>query len=524
MRTRLAWLLTPMLIACGSDPKDTNGDGVADDVVEPNNVTVITPTNPLGFVAGEIRTTATGRPLSGATVEIFGGRITGEATTESPGTFELGPIAAGATFSLQASASGYFDAVMPGLVIDDEAGNFPTVNGALYVGPIQLLTNDGEYTVQVVAEDGQPVMGAEVTIETAARYFVGDLPRGTGFSSDATDQDGRVTVAGLPNVWALPPRYEPYAALTISVAPVDLDGDGAADLSGATMSVSGRDARNEALAPVIVLRHGGAQPLQAIASNVPGLVGAPASQPAIIAPQENVRVVFNKPIDRESVLVDLVDEDGANPLATAVVTGAFDNVVFIDPAEDLQPGAEYNLALRVHSLDGIPTEVLNLAAPLFAEDDPQAPISVLGSFVDVNGDGLFGTGNDAIELKLSRPVGRPGMSPAFRVELLIAIDLNGTSTIGDAPGELAPAGSPQPAPLVLQAAEPSPGNGAGPSGFTTLVAPRVTVLPMPLSRAGTSVDMEVRFTADQNDGQLVTTASGRRAPEKFTGPLTLVAR
>lgn len=524
MRTRLVWFLTPILLSCGSDPTDANGDGVADGVVEPNNVTVITPTKPLGYVAGDIRDAGSGRPISGATVAIFGGGISGETTTEGAGSFEIGPIAAGATFSIQITAGGYVDALMPGLTIDDEAGNFPTVNGALYVGPVQLLTSDGEYTVQVVAEDGQPVMGAEVTVETSARFFAAGLPRDTGFASGTTDQDGRVTVTGLPNVWSLPPSHEAHAALVINVAPVDSDGDGAADLSGTTMAVSGRDARNEALAPVIVLRRGGAQPLQVVASNVPGLAGAPPTQPSIIAPGEDIRIVFNKPVDRESILVDLVDETGSTPIATAAVTGAFDNLLFVDPAEDLEPGTEYNLAIRVHSLDSVPTEVLSLGSPVFAQDDPQTPIAVIGSYVDNDGDGLFGSGNDAIELRLSRPVGRPGASPAFRVELLVALDLNGTSTIGDAPGELAPPGAAQPPPLLLDAAEPSPGNGAGLSGFTTMVAPRVTLLPMPLSRAGTSVDMEVRFVAERNDGQLVTTASGRRAPEKFTGPLTLVTR
>jgi hypothetical protein len=75
---------------------------------------------------------------------------------------------------------------------------------------------------------------------------------------------------------------------------------------------------------------------------------------------------------------------------------------------------------------------------------------------------------------------------------------------------------------VLAAGEPSPGNGAGLSGFTRFVAPyAVPAFVNPLSNAGTNVDMEVRFVSDVNDGRLVTTAGGRRAPAIYTGPLTL---
>ncbi len=513
-----------LVLSCGSDPTDQNGDGIADDVAVPNNVTVIAPTKPLGYAAGEVWDAATGRPLADATVSLFGGGLSAESTSDAAGRFEFGPIAAGAVFSLQIAHGGHYDAVLSGLSIDDTAGQFPTVNGALFVGPIALLADDGAYTVQVVSEAGAPVMGASVTIETAVRFFDDGIARGTGYATGSTDPDGRIKVTGLPNVWSLPPHFEPSAALVIRVAPVDADGDGVFDLSGATVEVPGRDARNQALVPTVVLHRPGDQPLAALASNVPGLAGAPPTQPSIVAPAETVQIVFNKPIDRESVTVDLRNEDGSTAIQTSVVTGAFENVLFIDPVSDLTAGAEYNLAVRVQSKDDVPVEILTLASPFLIEDDRNQPIAVAASFVDHNGDGLWGTGNDTIELTVSTPVGRAGLSPAFRVEFLAALDLNGTATVGDGQGELAPAGFAQPPPLVLAASEPSPGNGAGLSGFTRIVAPLPVALVAPLSRAGTSVDMEVRFVPDENDGRLVTTGSGRRAPDVYTGPLTLISR
>ena len=518
---REVWAALLLLLSCGSDPDDANGDGIKDGVVDPNNVTVVAPTNPLGFVAGEVWDASTGQPLSDANVSLFGGGVDGQAVTDSTGRFQFGPLAAGASFSLRIDRSGYFDAVVSGLMIDDQAGDFPTVNGAIFVGPVALVTNDGQYSVQVVSEDGAPVTGANVTVETALRYFLGGTAQGTGHASAMTDADGRARISGLPNIWMLPPRLESVSSLVVNAAPVDLDGDGTADLSGATVDVPGRDARNQALIPTIVLRRPGDQPLAAIASNVPGLAGAPLTQPSLIAADETIRVVFNKPIDRDSVTVDLRNEDGTTPIQTSVVVSAFENTVLIDPAADLTAGAEYNVAVRVHSKDDVPTEVLSIAAPFFVHDDPAQPIVVIGSFVDRNNDGAWGTAGDTIELLVSAPIGRAGLSPAFRVEFLTALDFNGTATVGDGQGELPPAGFLPPPPLVLAAGEPNPGNGAGLSGFTRVIAPLPVTLPAPLSNAGTSVDMEVRFVSEPSDPRLITTPSGRRPPMIVTGSMTL---
>ena len=73
--------------------------------------------------------------------------------------------------SVKVDRAGYFDAVVSGLAIDDQAGMFPTVNGATFVGPIAVVASDGAYTVQVVSEDGAPVMGASVTVDPWLTIF-----------------------------------------------------------------------------------------------------------------------------------------------------------------------------------------------------------------------------------------------------------------------------------------------------------------------------------------------------------------
>lgn len=512
-------MLVPCSFSCGGNElSDNNGDGVADGIVEPNNVTVVTPTTPMGKVAGEVWDAITGGPLNDVQVVLSGGGQDVELAvrTDTNGKFRFGPIAAGAGFSVRVSRDGYFDAVISDLMIDDAAGNFPTINGALYIGPVRMLPATGNFNVQLVSDAGEPVADAQVTVETAVRYFMDQRPQGSGFASVMSDADGRAQVMGLPDVFRLPPRQAALSELVVQIAPVDQDGDGVADLSGKTVVIPGERARSDALPALIVLEAPGLDPLQAVASNVSGLVGAPAAQISVLGADENIRLVLNKPIDRESIVVDLRDETGQVTIAAAAVVGALGNIITIDPAESLESGAEYNLAVRVLARDSQPQEILNLSSPFFIVDDPSREIVVLGSFVDVNQDGLWGAGQDELRLNMSSPVGRAAANPAFSVELLVALDLNGTSTVGDAPGELPMAGRPRPAPLVLGALEPIPGNGAPSSGFTSAFAPLVINLPVPLPGPG-MVNFELRFAPARNGNAFVTTPSGRRVPEVLTG-------
>lgn len=524
------WLLLTSILAipalgCSSDEgTDADGDGIADGVQEPNNVTVIAPTKPTGYVAGEVRDASTDRPLEGATVKLLGGGIEGEGTTDAAGAFRLGPIAAGATFAVRITAPGKVEANVTGLSIDDAAGNFPTQNGALYVGPVALLSDDGHFSVMVVSEDGVPVDGAQVAIETAASHLLAGAARGSGVARAETNADGLAEVTGLPNVFTLPPRQEAAAALTIQVSPFDADDDGRPELDGAVAAIGGREARSQGQVPVLVLRHVGAQALGVVASNVPGLAGVTPAQPALLpAPNADLRVVFNKAIDRDSVLVDLRNEDGTDTILTAVVTSGLDNVLTIDPAEDLTPGQEYNVSIRAHSADASPTEVAQLTAAFFIADNRDTPIVVAGRFADLNGDQLWGTGNDAFYFSVSQPVGR-AVNPAFVAEVWIAADINGDAVVGNAQGELPGAGQPYPPPLLLNASEPGAGNGAPASGYTRFITPLGINLLSPLGQASGAVSFELRLVPERNDGRFVTTPSGREAPSIFTASAALVAR
>lgn len=522
---RLAPCLALSLLACsGEDFVDANGDGVADGIQAPNNVTVVTPTQPMGHVAGILRDALNDEPLSGVKVELAAGGLPDgfEPTlnTDTSGTFEFGPLAAGAAFSLSFSVEGYASVLLPDLIIDDTAGNFPTLNGALYIGPLRLLRTGGTFSVQVVSAEGAAVPNARVTVETGARYLMVDTPRGTAAVSGATNTDGVATLEGLPDVWSLPPSLEAAGSVVVHVDAVDLDANGSIEWAGATRSLSGRELRDNGRTLTVVLNRPVQTPLAPIASNIGGLL-APTSAPSVLEAGDPVRVVLNKSIDRDSVVVDLRDEKGESALVSTLVVSGYENILEIGSATGLDAGREYNLSLRMQAQDVTPLDVLELSSPFFVRDVRDRAITVTGRFVDINGDGAWGSGNDEVQIELSTPLGRPNAVPAFTAELYLDLDINGTSTVGDGAGELPRSGADYPSPIVLSAGEPVPANGAGRSGFTRYFAARAINLPVSLTNPAGSVSFEVRFPAQRNGGHIVATPGGREVPVRLSGTLSL---
>src|SRR5215472_15704759 len=120
-RTSIAIALSAAAFGCGKNETLQNQNTVAY-------------TKPLGYVAGQVTNVVTQLPMVGASVTVTGGGLSNQTMTDDKGGFTFGPIAAGAMFALRVTADGMTDALIPALVIGDAAGNFPTENGALYVG------------------------------------------------------------------------------------------------------------------------------------------------------------------------------------------------------------------------------------------------------------------------------------------------------------------------------------------------------------------------------------------------------
>jgi hypothetical protein len=510
MRRLLASILCSAL-ACGTSPEDTNGDGIADGVFAPNNVTVVTPTKPTGFITGTVYDFTTNLPIAGAQVAIWGAGVTQTSATDSSGAFSFGPIPA-ARYGARIEAGGFADASISAIEIPSAAGNFPVERGAVVVGPIGLLPTTGTFAVQVISERGEPVRGARVAAETAVRWFQDGAPRGTVIGRGESDPFGYAEITGLIDYRGLPPRLEPQASLVVTVEPIDLDGDQVPDLRGTTVAFAGAEVRGGTRPPVIVVSAAAAG-LQLVASNV----FRPAPQePVVLAPGAPIRAVFNQEIDADGTLVDLRDESGAAAIpATAMVTG-LGNALEVTPSEALLLGQEYNLLLRVRSAGGNPATALVLSAPFFVARDPAAPFTASATFVDLNGDALWGTGNDAIQIRFSRPIGRLGATPAFVAEIHLALDVNNSGVVGDGAGEMIPGLTPMTAPLLVPAEEPAPENGVPRSGYTRMLAPIVINLFSPLANTAGPIDLQIRLEARSNGSAPVLDPEGQTLPARIT--------
>lgn len=108
----------------------------------------------------------------------------------------------------------------------------------------------------------------------------------------------------------------------------------------------------------------------------------------------------------------------------------------------------------------------------------------------MNGNNLWGGGGDDIRITLSVPVGRSGATPAFSAQLWVAL-------------------------------EPDPGNDAGISGFTRLLAPLPVNPTVPRTPIEGPVSFELRIPPEANDGVFVTDPDGRAPPASFSGTAQL---
>lgn len=502
------------LAACGSTPEDADGDGYADGVYAPNNVTVVTPVKPLGHVGGAVLDFTTGVPIPGASVALSGAGLALAAQTDAQGNFLFGPIPA-TRYALRIAVSGYEDALVTA-DIPLAAGDFPLDNASVFVGPVGLVPNTGEVTLQLISDRGVPVAGAQVAVETAARFFLDGVARGSTVRRGESDPTGRVVITSLPDVRALPPRLVDQASLVVMIEPTDLDGDMVPDLRGRTVTLGGAEVRASARPFTVVLDADDPGAFQVIAASIPKLRTPALTAPSIVDAMTPIRIVFNRPIDRDSVVVDLRDESGEVLVPVTTALGQLGNSLEITPTNALSTGQEYNFALRVRTAAGVTPAALELATTFFVRAESSQGLTAVGNFVDADGDGAWGTGSDFLRVVLSRPIGRP--AGGFRSEVWMNLDLNGSGTLGDGQGELPAGGGAYPPGFAVDAAEPQPGNAAGLSGFTRFLANIGVNLPTPRAAADGPVQFEVRFDAQATD------AEGRPPPNRITGVATLVNR
>ncbi len=430
------------LAAAGCGPKDANNDGIADGVKDPNSVTLVAPSTPVGSISGQVLNSRLS-PLADADVNVTLGNPTAgkggpfKASTDTDGNFAIAGVPAGAQLQVTISKSGYAT-VRTAAVIPSSAGNFPINDGNATVGPFTLTQTSGTVSFHVITHTGKPARGVKATIEASPAATLLSPASGTygdGFGivvADGTvDDQGTLTFGGVPPVEELSRLGGNY---DVTVQAFDDNGDGTPDFQGWFQRYSARSLITDPTVRLITLPD--ARPSLAlfiVASNVDSMVNQGSSTPAknLVKPGETLYFVFNQPVPETSLVIRLSDEYGVQNL---VVTKAMKiaNTLTVNPAAPFDAGKEYNLSIRATSLDNSST--FSRAAYVFCGDPATPkPFSVLSiQYKDNPPANQVLNAGELVVATFNQPIAVVG-SPA--ADGFVNYDINNTSTIGDVQGE-----------------------------------------------------------------------------------------
>ena len=452
---KLAWALVPFLIAaCSGDPEDANGDGIADGVQDPNNVSVVVPATPKGTVSGQVLSTSLA-PLADVNVSLTIGGATADSrktTTNAEGNFAFQDVPAGAQVLVTVAKQGYAS-LRATSTVPGTAGNVPINNGNASFGPITLTQLNGSVRFQLITPSGQPATNARATLEAS--------PSGTiilGNNENTPESVSNVVVEATSNAQGLVtftdiPSASELARLNgqyrLWVAPVDRDSDGIPETGGHVESFAGSSLVTNGTPRLITLpfsrppNSGGGIPAFGIDnSNVGSIKILTDFDPLrnMVKPGDPIFVFFNQPVQQNSVLVRLTDEYAKDslPVSVAVTNGGY--VATITPTQGVQEGKEYNMHIRAVSLEG--GAFISRTGFFFGGDvaAPRAPALAEFRYQENTQPGGVGAqeinSGEKIYVNFNVPVARMGNS-GQHVQVFFNLDINGgPGVIGDFPGEV----------------------------------------------------------------------------------------
>ncbi|WP_245767720.1 carboxypeptidase-like regulatory domain-containing protein [Stigmatella erecta] len=444
MMKKLA-LAVVSLLAVGCGASDEDGDGIADGVRDPNNISVVVPATPKGTVSGQVLTTQQ-RPLAGATVTMTIGSMptANTVTTDEAGNFTFQNVPGGAQVLLTFGKEG-FASLRATSVVPSSAGNVPINNGNASFGPVLLSELNGSLKVYAFGPDGRPAAGAQGTLEVdpAGLVLFGTSERTTStVVIDATaDAQGLLSFERVPRPAEL---QRLQGKLRLSIAALDANNDGVFEAGGrlieytADQLLASGTQRTESLPYAYT-------PEAALGishSSIASLKGG-SKDPIfnMVRSGEGLSIVFNQPVQPTSVIAGLTDEYSKARLGFSKSLSGGGTVLTVVPDQAFQPGKEYNLTLRAVALNGSATggTQFNSTVSFFGGDLNQPLTTGIESvqFRDLKPAPTYTNGvldpNEQVYLNFNHVLSRYGTQTA---SVFFNADLDANGTVGNAVGEV----------------------------------------------------------------------------------------
>ncbi|HEX8704337.1 MAG TPA: carboxypeptidase regulatory-like domain-containing protein [Myxococcaceae bacterium] len=438
----MAAVIPVLALGCGDEMVDANGDGIADGVQTPDNVSVVVPAKPKGTVSGQVLTTQQ-KPLVGVTVAMTIGSAAQPltATTDPGGNFAFKDVPGGAQVLLTFSKDGYAPLRAVGTV-PNQAGNIPINDGNASFGPVVLSETNGSVRFTAIAPTGRPAEGVKATLEVvgAGTVLFGPTEQvsSTVVAEATADANGVLTFNNVP-----PPaeidRVEGGEYRLIIYAH-DVNGDGVLEYNGRTEEYSGEDLlTGENAEPLELAFAYSTDPLEVRFSNLSAIKNAAIKTPQfnMVKPGESIYIHFNQPVQPNSVVVGLTDEYGSSniPVSKGFANG---NTVLTLTPQGVQQGKEYNLYYRAVAVTGNSFKGSTIA---FFGGDPASPPAITIDNVKFQEAGITNNAlidpNETVYVNFNQVLAARVTAGQFAY-VYIHADLNGSGRIGDATGERDP--------------------------------------------------------------------------------------
>ncbi|WNG43497.1 carboxypeptidase regulatory-like domain-containing protein [Archangium minus] len=398
------WAVVLPLLVIGCTPEDSDGDGIADGVREPDSVTVVAPANPKGTVSGQVLNTRL-EPLSEASVVLTIGSATAEkpftTQTDAAGNFMLANVPAGSEVLVTISKAGYAT-LRATATVPSTAGNIPINNGNANIGAVALTETKSSVSFSLVTPSGQPASGAQAYLEASPAGTIA-FNGGTAAAvssvvvSAKADALGVVTFSNVPapaELARIGGVGEAAGGYHLWVDPVDVNEDGIFDSAGHDEKISASDLLTYGGSRLIRMSaprndgggEGSVSGFQLVATNVPSLnyVKLADTDPQkaqmelqkkpvrnLVRPGQPIYLGFSQPVMKDSLLAILTDELGRESLNLTVTPSATGDVYTLTPlSSQIREGLEYNLILRATSAyDG----TVKTWKGYFLSGDPKTP-------------------------------------------------------------------------------------------------------------------------------------------------------